>query len=67
MSDNYWSEHPSNPINDNVDTEWCESCQSNEIEDNDLCHECLHANFSECCGAKMIDDCTLCPECKENI
>ncbi len=43
MSDNYWDQHPNNPINDKTDIKWCKMCQSNEVEDgsfNSLCEEC---------------------------
>ena len=70
MSDKYWDDHPNNPINDRTDIDWCKNCQSNEIEDEDLCHECLSENYSECCGAELVGelkDIRICPECKDHI
>ena len=70
MSDKYWENHDSNPINDKEDTNWCNSCQSFEIVDNNLCDVCINENYSRCCGAELTGgakDLQRCPECKDSL
>jgi len=47
MSDKYWQDHYSNPINDTTEIEWCERCNSEEIEEDTLCITCINEIVEE--------------------
>tara|TARA_R100001463_G_scaffold114872_1_gene170069 strand:+ start:916 stop:1119 length:204 start_codon:yes stop_codon:yes gene_type:complete len=65
--DNYISNDPNNPINQQPKTQFCEVCNIEEnktyfVEDYEICEDC----FYSCCGDELNQDVRICPTCKEH-
>lgn len=65
--DNYISNDPNNPINQQPKQIYCEVCNIEEsktyfVEDTEICENC----FYSCCGDELNQDIRICPTCKEN-
>lgn len=65
--DNYITNDPNNPINQQPKENFCEVCNIEEsktyfVEDTEICEEC----FYSCCGDELNQDIRICPTCLEH-
>jgi len=65
--DNYITNDPLNPINQQPQTNFCEVCNTEEsktyfVDDTEICEEC----FYSCCGDELNQDIRICKSCGEH-